>query len=501
MNNKRLFFFFFTFAFLIVATDIPARTGDDPNDGLAYKTEIFASGASGDYTPFWLVSNRNGIVPLEAGNGYLSAGMFYSQHLNDRIRWAAGADIAAVTPRYRNVIIRQLYAEIAYRSLMLSIGSKEQYNSLWDKDLSSGDMVLSTNARPIPEIKISMPDFNPVPGTGKWLYIKGSFSVGHSFDTDYLDRFTEVSKAFYVKDMYWHYKSVFFRVEAPENRFPLSLELGLQHGAQWGGVSTNPKIGRQPYSLSDFARVVMGMGGGDDATLSDSINVLGNHYGSYDIKLMYKGANWAVQAYHQRYFEDKSGTIFGNGWDGLWGVQLYLPEVPWLQKILVERLDTRDQTGPFHFISFDHQQHPGVGGGADDYYNNGEYTTGLSYFNRSAGSPLLPSPEYNTDGTVGFKNTRVLDWHFGMAGNVSPHLSYRLLFTVMESWGRHYRPFLNRKTGASGLLEVTYRHPRLEGWLFTASVASDTGNTFGKEGIGFGLHISKCGILPIKPKK
>ncbi|MDR1356939.1 MAG: capsule assembly Wzi family protein [Tannerellaceae bacterium] len=498
-NNKRPLLLISVL--LLAITDSFAQTGDDP-DGLAYKTEIFASAASGDYTPLWLVSNRHGIVPLDAGNAYLSAGMFYGKHFDNGLRLTAGADIAAVTPRYRNILVRQLYAEIAYRAFSLSAGSRERQSlSLWDEQLSSGDMVLSGNARPVPEVRISMPEYSPFPGTGKWLYLKGSFSVGRSFDTDYLDRFTATSKAFYVKDMLWHYKSIFFRIEDPGNRFPLSLELGLQHGAQWAGVSTNPRIDKQPNSLTDFARVILGMGGGDGATASDSINVLGNHYGSYDIKLMYKAADFSVQAYHQRYFEDKSGTIFNNGWDGLWGLQVYLHKTPWMQKILLERLDTRHQTGPMHFLAFDHQKYPAVGGGADDYYNNGEYTTGLSYFNRSVGSPLLPSPEYNTDGTVGFKNTRVLAWHIGMSGDLSSCISYRILFTVRDSWGRHAQPFRNNKTGDSGLLEISYRHPRLDGWLLTGSIAADRGNIMGKGGIGFGLCISKRGIIPTKTRQ
>jgi hypothetical protein len=242
------------------------------------------------------------------------------------------------------------------------------------------------------------------------------------------------------------------------------------------------------------------MEGGEGATLSDQINVLGNHYGSYDFKLTYQKDSWAAHAYHQRYFEDKSGTIFGNGWDGLWGIQLDLPNQSWLQKVVIEHLDTRNQTGPMHFIDFDHEKYPAVGGGSDDYYNNGEYRTGLSYFGRSAGSPLLPSPEYNTDGEVQFKNTRVRDWHFGLSGKLSPQWGYRLLLTFMDSWGRHYYPFLNNKTGTSGLLEVTWQPARMQGWLFTGSLGVDRG-TILNQGIGFGLCVSKRGILPIKQKR
>ena len=54
--------------------------------------------------------------------------------------------------------------------------------------------------------------------------------------------------------------------------------------------------------------------------------------------------------------------IFGNGTDGLWGVQLDLPCFPWLRKVVTEYLITRNQSGPFHFIIFDHDKYQGPGG-------------------------------------------------------------------------------------------------------------------------------------------
>ena len=43
-----------------------------------------------------------------------------------------------------------------------------------------------------------------------------------------------------------------------------------------------------------------------------------------------------------------------------------------------------------HFITFDRDKWKGGrGGGNDDYYNNGEYRTGFSYFNRGVGSRML----------------------------------------------------------------------------------------------------------------
>ncbi len=268
----------------------------------------------------------------------------------------------------------------------------------------------------------------------------------------------------------------------------------MQHWAQWGGTSTNERIGKQPQSLKDFIRIVFFKEGGSEATTSDQINVLGNHYGSYDFKFTYQKEDWSASFYHQRYFDDKSGVTFVNQWDGLWGAEVVLNKTPWIKKIILEHLETRHQSGAFHFIGFDHDKHYGVGGGNDNYYNNGEYISGVSYFNRSLGSPLLKSPEYNEDGSLGFKCNRVNNWHLGAQGEISSYVNYRFLFTVMNNWGTHYKPYLTKKTGTSGLIEISYQPPRLKGWIFTGAVANDSGTVF-DNGIGFSLSIVKRGIL------
>lgn len=484
-------------ALLNIANNIYAQSEyshpEEVSNATVYKAEAFGSAATGSNTPFWMVSNRYGIVPLDAGNGYLNAGVFHQQQLGKGFRWSAGLDLVAAVPRHRNVFIQQLYAELGYKSLLLSIGSKERYSSLLDRSLSTGDMVLSPNARPIPEINLSMPEFTVVPLTKGWMQIKGDVAVGRSFDSDYLENFTG-SKQTYIKNVLWHHKSFYVRIKDTQNDFPLSGTIGVQHWAQWGGTSTNPKAGKQPQSFKDFLRVFSGKEGGGDATLSDQINVLGNHYGSYDFKLQYTKPTWALSAYYQHYFEDKSGMIFVNSADGLWGLQLDLPKFSWIRKVAMEYFVTRDQSGPFHFIEFDHSIHKGPGGGADDYYNNGEYSTGVSYFNRAIGSALVPSPEYNTDGSLGFKNNRVRDWHFAAEGDLSPQVSYKVLLTLMNSWGQHRKPLLDNRRGASGLVDISYRHPHLSGWEFTGSFAADAGSMFGKNA-GFSLKVAKRGIL------
>ena len=186
---------------------------------------------------------------------------------------------------------------------------------------------------------------------------------------------------------------------------------------------------------------------------------------------------------------------FYNGFDGLWGLQLDLNKNKWLNKVIFEYFTTMNQSGPFHYIIFDHDKHPGRGGGGDDYYNNGEYVGGMSYFNRGTGSPLIPSPEYNIDGKLGFRSNRVKDWHIGFAGDISNNVSFRIFCTIMQSYGTAYQPFLKRKDGVSLLADITYTHPKLEGWKFGGSIGADTGDVFGNSSTGFSIKVSKQGLL------
>lgn len=491
MKSARLIFFCICIGSM--AMHGLSQTSHSPQK-TSYQLETVGSAATGDHTPFWINSNTYGVMPLDAGNGYLRGQVHHHQLLGNGFYWSAGLDALVVAPREKNVYIQQLYAEIGYKSLLLSVGSKEQYISLWDKRLSSGDMIQSANARPTPEINIQMPAFTEIPWTKGWLQVKGHVAVGRSFDNDYLKDFVNPTQE-YTQDILWHHKSAFLRLKDSRNQFPLYGSVGLRHIAQWGGSSTDPAIGEQPHTFKDFMRVFLGRSGGEGATSSDKVNVLGSHHISYDFQVGFAQKDWNLQAYYQHLCFDKSGLTFRNRTDGLWGLQLDLPRFSPIQKVVIEYVTTKNQSGPFHFIDFDHEKHPGRGGGADDYYNNGEYPTGLSYFNQAIGSPLLPSPIYNKNGTLGFLNNRIQDWHIGLEGNVSAVVFYQALITVMNGWGTAEEPFLRQKTGVSLGLKIDYTPQRLKGWTFFGSLAGDTGNILGEKSYGLSIGIRKQGIL------
>ena len=458
-----------------------------------YHIETTGSASTGKYTPFWIVSNKYGTVPLATGNAFLRTGITHQQSLRNEWHWSAGMDLIAVTPRYRNCYLQQLYAALHYKNVNLTIGSRENYSSLWDRELSSGDLVHSPNARPVPEINLSVPKFTAIPLTKRYLQFRGNVALGHSFDTEYLQScFNE--EQYYVKNIRWHHKSLQLRFIDPNKRFPFTVLAGMRHHAQWGGTSTDPAIDRQPQAFKDLIRVIFGKSGGEDATLSDQTNVLGNHYGSYEAQIGYLNPDFDVHIYKQHFFYDVSGMELYNFPDGLYGLQVDIHNFTWINKIVMEFLDTRHQSGPVHFLWFDRDLYPGYGGGNDRYYNNDDYTNGVSYFNRGLGTPLLTSPEYNENNTIGFRDNRVRAFHLGFQGYLSKQLLYRTLITSSESWGTHQKPYLTIKDNFSCAVKIAYCHPRLEDWLFSAELATDFGSLYGNN-TGFFLSIRKSGII------
>ena len=488
MTHKRIFTYIFSLFFYLIP--FMAWAQNTTCGTTEFQVETFGSASTGKHTPFWIVSNKYGVVPLEAdaGNAFLRAGIFHDQSYQNGIFWNIGADILAATPRFCNVYVQQLFATVQYKNLNLTVGSKENYSSLWDRALSSGDMVHSANARPIPEINLSVPRFTAIPFTKGRMQFRGNIAHGRSFDNRYLQSWTN-GESTYVKNVLWHNKSLHIRFLDPNNNFPLTAVAGIRHYAQWGGTSTNATLGKQPQSFKDFIRIFFAQSGGEGASLSDQINVLGHHFGSYEIQFGYLNNLLDVHIYKQHFFEDTSGMELYNFQDGLYGIQVDIQKFTLINKVVAEFLLTRHQSGPVHYILFDHEKYPGYGGGSDNYYNNGEYTTGVSYFNRGIGSPLLPSPEYNGNGVTGFRNNRIRAFHIGFQGYLSRQISYRFLTTASESWGTMHHPFLRKKDNLSCGIKISCCHPRLEGWFFSGEIAADFGEIYGNSaGISFSVR-------------
>ncbi len=437
-----------------------------------------------------MVSNTYGIVPLESDNAYIKGGFSYQNKISKDIYYNLGVDLVGRTSESSSFFVEQLYGELGYKFLLLSIGPKERYTSMLDKELSSGNFGFSTNALPIPEINLSMPAFTALPFTKEILKIKGDFMVGKATDDNYvLSRVAP--KENYIIDVLYHRMSFWFSLEDPKQHFPLTFMFGFEHDAQWGGTKWMNNRGwmPMPHSFSDFIRIVLGESGDQNATESDQINVLGNHLGTYNIKFGYKHKDFTLGLYKQHYFDDNSGMEYANWRDGIWGAECFFNNQPYLKKIVLEYINTTNQSGPLHFLNQDIPN--SRGGGADNYYNNGDYIIGWSHWGRVIGNPLITSTEYNgAQNGLYLKNNRVKALHLGLSGDISPNLSYRTLFTGMYAWGTMGFPFLEKKHDFSSLIESTYHNASFPGWSLGLQLAFDCGTLY-EDNLGVSIKIAK----------
>lgn len=476
------------FFFLIFSSSLFAQKKID------YQTGVFGSASSGDYSPFWMVSNAYGAVPLKTNNGYLRAALVGEFVFSDKWLLETGADIIGATDHSSSVWLQQLYADISFRKIRLSIGAKERYNSMLDKNLSVGDFNCSTNSRPIPEINFSFPEYTIVPLTKDILKFKADFAFGKSFDNDYiLD--TKPEKANYTIDILWHHKSLFFQLKDPKDQFPFFLIFGVDHAVQWGGWTTYKNFGKIPHSFKDLLRVVLGKDGGENSVDGDQVNVVGNHQGTYNLKVGYETEAFCTSIYKQHFFDDNSGMEYSNWRDGIWGAEVDFFNFPFFKKVVLEYIQTTNQSGPMHFLQY--ENHDVRGGGNDDYYNHDFYYSGWSYYGRSIGNALMTSPEYNEDNALYFKNNRVKAIHLGMQGSITQEIDYRTLFTGMQSWGRMLKPFLKRKDNFSALIEFCYKPQKLNGWNLGVQLALDKGDLYG-DNFGVSINLSKRGNILTK---
>jgi hypothetical protein len=167
-------------------------------------------------------------------------------------------------------------------------------------------------------------------------------------------------------------------------------------------------------------------------------------------------------------------------------------------------------------------------GGRDDYYNNGYYPKGLSYFDYAIGPSYVLSkadvkmfnPEFTGQYDYGFfVSNRIVAHHIALEGFLSPNLSYRTKFTYTMNYGSYSGANKGKTSWASkeepeyydsyyfkdGLnefytfLEFKYAPFKRSSSSFISSVAYDFGEMYHNFGILLGFHYD--GFIPVGKKK
>lgn len=413
---------------------------------LHWEGNAYLNGSTAEYLPFWQRTGNDGILPYTS-SAVLTAGADLKYKAENGIFFETGANLAgqAMTGSAWNTggvkgIVDRLYVSAGWRMLHLDVGMKPRRRELGDLSLTGGNMVFTGNTRNIPGVN-AWSDWIYFE-KGHWLGIRGNFAHYQMIDPRYIDG-TMI-----------HNKSFAFKLALGRK---VDFEAGLDHWAQWGGVS--PTAGSRPASFEDYVRILFAKSGGADATLSDQLNALGNHFGREYIRLTWRSSSFDVVFQYDMPFED--------GWviiktepmpDGVYTLKFSLKDrQKFVTDVLYEFVSTTWQSGPIHdrpateeemtkdYGKNVYWQDPNhhfygrmVPGGIDDYFNNSEYKSGWTYYGRTICLPLLLPAAPGEDGiTRGIVSNRVRAHHIGIKG-VAWRLPYTFKATYSSNWGRYF---------------------------------------------------------------
>jgi len=227
------------------------------------------------------------------------------------------------------------------------------FSNYLNDNLSSGHMLISKNAKPMP--KIGLVTKKKIKKFDKMIF---DFGISHAnFNKNNI----------YNKAPYLHEKFIYMNIKSDNYK----ISIGLVHEAIWAGSISDGE--EQPNSFKDFLKVFIA----EDGPFKEGqlhANALGNHLGIWDFYYQKNKNNKILKLYYQHFFEDTSGLRFRNEIDGLWGLELqnYISNTT----LLFEYLHTTHQNMDPPYIN-------------DSYYNHAIYLEGWSYSNYTLGNPFI----------------------------------------------------------------------------------------------------------------
>ena len=487
---------------------------------LTYKVEMQNTIGTGSHNPLWLNANKYGLSSLDTRNGYIRGAVMRPVQLDSLRKWAIGycADIVAPYNFTSHFVVQQAYVDVRWRKGLLTVGSKEQPMEQKTPELSSGGQCFGINSRPIPQARLSLPDFWNIPGTNGFLALKGFVSYGMLTDGAWQENFN-TSGSKYQKNVLYCGRAAYIRL-GNEQRHPLEVNFGLEMATTFGGTTYLDGVKTTHHSgIKKFIKAFVPLNEKGDTSV---YTAEGNMLGSILLSISYKFTDWKLRAYVDHYFEDGSQMFFldydgygrGTDWnkkeknrylvydpkDAMYGVEVTLPKNRFVSTFVGEYLYTKYQSGP---IYHDHSENaPDHIGGRDGYYNHGVYV-GWQHWGQVIGNPLYLSPGYNDDGSLYIKNNRFVAWHFGICGDPMAGLHYRLLMTWQKGWGTYDVPYTDVEKSYNMLAEIGYNMPEkiatvhTHGWAVKVGFGLDHGELRGNN-TGLQITILKSGILNFK---
>lgn len=379
--------------------------------------EVTGHAGTGDHLPFWLVFNQYGKYSLDKSGAIGSLKVFSEGDSTQTLNLAYGLEAVSRLDESSHLWLHQGWFELDYLEFIrLRVGIKEETFGNEYSSLSTGSIIWSTNARPMPKIEIGTAGFIDVPFSNELFQIKGSLAHGW-FESDR-----------YVEGAWLHQKYVAARTQLD---YPLNFYFAFHHFAQWGGE--HPFHGSLPNDLDSYLKIFFILRGDDDSPQSWQENRFGNHIGSRHYGIDWTRDGYDISFYFQDVYEDGSGGRMENYPDGLWGIvwKNDRKDSP-LVALLYEYLQTTDQSGPVHDNDLSLR-------GDDNYFNHGVYRSGWTHHRMTIGTPFITSPLFNQNidnpSNMRIWNNRVRAHHLGAEGFLNANLSYRILASYSKNEG------------------------------------------------------------------
>ena len=244
MNKKSII------ATLVAFSAIGVASAEAP---LQVEGSVSANAGSGDFAPYFMMANRGGTL-TQPKAVELRVKALKDFDLSERFSYGFGADLVggyqskytqydqavntpAVQGHHPNAIwLQQLYGEVKYRGVYLSVGMKERTSPLMNDSLGVGDYTQSNNARPLPQVRAGFVDFQNIPFTNGWVQIQGEIAYGYYMQDDWFEDHFNYYNGFINTGEYYNYKRCYFRTKPSK---PFSVTVGMQMVTEFGGTATS----------------------------------------------------------------------------------------------------------------------------------------------------------------------------------------------------------------------------------------------------------------------
>ena len=446
------------------------------------------AGTTGEYMPFWARTGEDGVLPLRS-SAMLTAGADVAYNASNGIFFESGANLVGAlaqksplnaSPVYG--LLDRLYVSAGWKMLRMDVGMKPRRGDLGTLSVTGGDIMLSGNASNLPGVNLSS-DWIYFE-KGHWIGVKGNLAHYHLWDNRV------------VSGAMIHDKSIAVKLALGQN---IDLMAGFHHYAQWGGES-------QAQSFRDYVKVFFARRGDAGDSLSDQLNVFGNHLGNEWARLVWRAQPFTMTFQYDKPFEDNSGMIFQNFPDGVWTLQLALNNrKAFVTDITYEFINTTWQSGDRHDRPATEEelkrQDPSdpfygkiVLGGCDNYFGNSPYSSGWTHHGRTIGLPLI-LPAMPADGVVPMiSNTRVRGHHLAISGMVARKVPYRFKATYTDNFGTYGKPYAGVPWQLSLALEADATKQAISLPVsFSVGVYGDVGKLY-PNSVGLTLRISYDGF-------